>query len=335
MAEASSRTALITGILGQDGSYLTELLVARGYAIVGTTHRMDATTTIDVSGKDVPVIPLDLADSRSIQEILERIQPDEIYNLASRSSSAQLFDDPIATAEINGLSVVRFLETIRTICPHTRFCQASSSEVFARATQSPQDEGTPFRPRNAYGAAKVFAQNMVENYRDRFGIFSCSAVLFNHESPRRGKEYVTRKITSTVARIAAGQEATIALGDLDSRRDWGFAGDYVDAMWRMLQRAIPEDYVIATGETHTVRELCELAFSHAGLDYRDHVVVDQQYIRGPESVVLCGNPSRAREQLGWRPGVSFQQLVHMMVDADCAVLARNAKAEEKQRGSNA
>lgn len=334
VSEVGGQTALITGIRGQDGRYLAELLIARGYTVVGTSHRQDVVSPINVSEKEVPVIYLDLADSRSIQRMLERLQPNEIYNLASRSSSSQLFDDAIATAKINGLSVVSFLESIRSVCPEARFCQASSSEVFGKAVESPQDENTPLRPRNAYGAAKVFAQNMVETYRDRYGVFACSAILYNHESPLRGKEYVTRKISASAARIAAGKETTITLGNLESRRDWGFAGDYVDAMWRMLQQSGPDDFVIATGETHSVRDLCELAFSRVGLDYRNHVTIDPQLMRGPEVVELCGNPSRALTELGWRPSVTFKELVYMMVDADRSALAADDAVDAKQRGSN-
>lgn len=332
--ESRNRTALITGVLGQDGTYLAKLLVAQRYTVVGTTHRKDAISPLKVNGTEVPLVYMDLADSQSIQHALERYQPDEIYNLASRASSLQLFDDAIATAEINGLSVVRFLELIRSICPKTRFCQASSSEVFAKSAVSPQNENTPLRPRNAYGAAKVFAQNMVETFRERFGIFACSAILYNHESPLRGMDYVTRKVTATAARVAAGQTKAITLGNLESRRDWGFAGDYVNAMWLMLQQPEPDDYVIATGETHSVRELCELAFSRVGLDYRNHVVIDQQLARGPDTVELRGDASRARANLGWRPSVTFRELVYLMVDADRSALARDDVRDEKQRGPN-
>ena len=321
VAEPRKKTALITGILGQDGSYLGELLIRMNYRVIGTSHRADSVTEVSLAGTDVPVHPLDISNEGQIRAIFERFQPDEIYNLASRSSSSQLFDDPVATADINGLAIVRMLEAIKNICPNTRFCQASSSEVFAKAGQSPQDETTPLRPRNAYGAAKIFAQNMVEAYRERYGLFACSAILYNHESPRRGQEYVTRKVASTAVRIAAGLTKTLTTGNLDSRRDWGFAGDYVRAMWLMLQQDTPDDYVIATGETHSVRELCQLAFSRVGLDYRDYVAVDESLARGQEQTVLCGNSSKAIVQLGWKPSISFVELVNMMVDAEKVKLA--------------
>ena len=322
MTKTPDRTALITGINGQDGSYLAEILIAQGYRVVGTTRSVDGVARVLLTGQEVPVVQLDLADARGIQQVLERFCPDEIYNLAARSSSSQLFDDPIATLEINGNTVVRFLEAIRQVCPATRFCQASSSEVFAKVRQSPQDETTPLRPRNAYGAAKVYAQNMVEAYRDRYGLFACSAILFNHESPRRGLDYVTRKVTSSVARIAAGFADSLTLSSLDSRRDWGFAGDYARAMSLMLRQTAPDDYVIATGITHSVRELCELAFAKAGLDYRNYVVIDNRLARGGETVELRGNSSKAMTQLDWRPSISFVELIGMMVDADRAALAQ-------------
>lgn len=332
--EIQGRTALVTGIRGQDGTYLAKLLASCGYAVIGTSHRIKDDSSLVVNGEEIPVVRLDLADSHSIRDTLECYRPDEIYNLASRSSSTQLFDDAVATAEINGLAVVRFLEYIRAVCPETRFCQASSSEVFANSLVSPQDESTPLRPRNAYGAAKVYAQNMIENYRNRFGVFACSAILYNHESPLRGMEYVTRKVTFSAARIAAGQDKTIMLGNLESRRDWGYAGDYVNAMWRMLQQPEPGDYVVATGETHSVRELCELAFSRVGLDYRNHVVMDQKLERSPDAIELCGNASKARSMLGWKPSVTFSELVHMMVDADRYTLSNVNVPDVKSRGTN-
>jgi GDPmannose 4,6-dehydratase len=324
VAEERRRMALITGIAGQDGSYLAEHLIAQGYQVVGTSHRSDSASYIKISGVEIPLMHLDLGDTSQIRSVLEKTMPAEVYNLAARSSSSQLFDDPIATAEINGLAVVRFLEAIHQISPATRFCQASSSEVFAKTSQSQQDETTPLHPRNAYGAAKVFAQNMAEAYRERHGLFVCSAILFNHESPRRGHEYVTRKVTRAAARIAAGLDDSLKLGNVESRRDWGFAGDYVRAMWLMLQQSMPEDFVIASGETHSVRELCQLAFSRVGLDYRDHLIVEPGLVRGGDNVELCGNPKKAMTQLGWRPSMSFEELVSMMVDADCAALAREA-----------
>lgn len=320
MAEDSPRTALVTGIAGQDGYYLAELLIARGYNVIGTSHRTGSASSLTIAGREVPIRHLDLTHGDGITTLLEETQPNEVYNFASRSSSAQLFDDPIATSEINGLAVVRFLEVLRYVLPKARFCQASSSELFAKSRQSPQDEDTQMLPRNAYGAAKLFAHNMIGAYRDQFEVFACSAILFNHESPRRGMEYVTRKITSSVARIAAGIDDSLTLGSLDSRRDWGFAGDYARATWLMLQQDVPEDYVIATGLTHSVRDLCDLAFSRAGLDYRNYVVVEGNSARRPETIELRGNPAKAMAKLGWRPSVSFADLVGMMVDADRAAL---------------
>lgn len=319
VANGSGKTALITGVCGQDGSYLAEILIAQHYQVIGTSHRSDNVKQIELGGVGVPIVHLDLADARQIHIVLEHFRPDEIYNLAARSSSTQLFDDPIATSEINGLSVVKILEAMRQVCPEARLCQASSSEVFAKAKESPQDESTPLRPRNAYGAAKVFAQNIVDAYRDRFGLFACSAILFNHESPKRGMEYVTRKVTSSAARIAAGAQKSLTLGNLESRRDWGFAGDYMHAMWMMLQQTAPEDYVIASGETHTVKELCDLAFSYVGLDYRDYVFVDEKLFRGVEPTVLRGNSTKARSKLGWRPSVNFPELVTLLMEAECTL----------------
>jgi GDPmannose 4,6-dehydratase len=323
MAQVSAKTALITGIAGQDGYYLAELLIARSYNVVGTSHREIGGTSIRIAGMEVPIVHLSFTRTENIKTLLETIRPDEVYNLASRSSSAQLFDDPIATSEINGVAVVGFLEVLRGTLPHARFCQASSSELFANSQQSPQDENTQMLPRNAYGAAKLFAHNMVGAYRDQFGVFACSAILFNHESPRRGIEYVTRKVTSSAARIAVGQADSLKIGSLDSRRDWGFAGDYVRAMWLMLQQDAPEDFVIATGQTHSVGDLCEVAFARVGLDYRDHVIVDQDNARKAETIELRGNPAKAMAKLGWRPRVSFAELIGVMVDADRAALGRD------------
>ena len=317
MSEGHGKCAIITGILGQDGYYLAKHLLSQGYRVVGTSHRAETTSQCDVDAHVVPVVHLDLNNSNEIHSVLERIMPDEIYNLAARASSSQLFDNPIATLDINGIAIVRILEAIHQVCPGARFCQASSSEVFGKARQSPQDESTPLRPRNAYGAAKVYAQNMVDAYRDHYNLFACSAILFNHESPRRGMEYVTRKVTSAAAQIAAGTMKSLTLGDLESRRDWGFAGDYVRSMWMMLQQDVPDDYVIGTGQTHTVRELCDLAFSYVGLDYHDFVVVDTRLVRATEPTVLCGNSAKARSKLGWKTSVTFPELVSLLMEADC------------------
>lgn len=330
MTERDTKTALITGVLGQDGSYLAEMLTAKGYRVIGTSHRGGQRTGLGGGAKEIEVLGLDLGDGEAIRALIKRYRPDHLYNLASRSSSAQLFDDVLATTRINGLAVVHMLEAIRTESAQTRFCQASSSEVFAKASQSPQNELTPLRPRNAYGAAKVFAQNMVEAYRERYGMFACTAILFNHESPRRGSNYVTRKITSTAARIKAGLENSLALGNLDGRRDWSFAGDVVNAMWLMLEQPGPDDFVLASGETHSVRELCELAFDRLGLDYRKHVVIDPQQERDPDAVELRGDSGKARLRLGWRPEIGFKELVYMMVDADYKSLSpRPAPGENR------
>jgi len=330
MTERDTKTALITGVLGQDGSYLAELLATKGYRVIGTSHRGAQRTRLVGAPKEIEVLALDLADGEAIRALVKRYRPHHLYNLAARASSAQLFDDVVATTRINGLAVVHLLEAIRTESPQTRFCQASSSEVFAKAAQSPQNELTPLRPRNAYGAAKVFAQNMVEAYREHYGLFACTAVLFNHESPRRGLNYVTRKITSTAARIKAGLENSLALGNLDGRRDWSFAGDVVHAMWLMLGQRGPDDFVLASGETHSVRELCELAFGRLGLDYRKHVVVDPEQERKVDAVELRGDSTKARLRLGWRPAIDFKELVYMMVDADYKALSPSPAPGEKR-----
>jgi GDPmannose 4,6-dehydratase len=317
------QTALITGINGQDGSYLAELLLGRGYRVIGLI-RPDALSRcerIEHLRPGIELIEGSLLDEKCLRRILEQHTPREIYNLAARASSTQLFSDPVLTADFNGLAVVKMLEAIRTVDNTMRFCQASSSEMFGEALESPQNELTPFRPRNPYGVAKLFAHGMVGSYRERFGVFACSGILFNHESPRRGPEFVTRKITMGVARIKAGLADSLHLGSLEAIRDWGYAGDYVRAMWQMLQAQAPDDYVIATGESHAVREFCEIAFTHVGLDYRDHVQVDPNAHRPPESVRLVGDATKARSVLGWRQTVSFGQLVRMMIDADAVNLA--------------
>jgi GDPmannose 4,6-dehydratase len=322
MNTPAPKTALITGLRGQDGSYLAEHLLAKGYRVIGTSHAVACTFCLPELGVAVEIEQLDLSSSTGVKRVIDKVRPDEVYNLAARSSSAQLFDDPIATAEINGLAAVRFLEAIREVSPQTRFCQAASSELFAGTDISPQDENTPYRPINAYGAAKAFCANMVGAYRARDGLFATTAILFNHESPRRGMDYVTRKITNTVAKIALGKAKELTLGSLDSRRDWGFAGDYARAMWLMLQQQTAEDFVIATGETHSVREFCEIAFSHVGLNYIDFIRIDPQWVRRKETIELRGNPKKI-EQLGWRQSVVFDDLVRMMVDADLDLLKSN------------
>jgi GDPmannose 4,6-dehydratase len=313
------RTALITGVNGQDGSYLAEFLLKRGYRVIG--YLRDSSSTRQWIPPDVQLEFGDLGDRRALQAIIRKHIPNEIYNLAARASSAQLVADPVSTAEINGLAVAKLLEEIRVADSGIRFCQASSSEMFGEVVESPQHEGTPFRPRNPYGVAKLFAHGMVSAYRRNFGTFACSAILFNHESPRRGTDFVTRKITAAVAQIKAGRADSVHLGSLDATRDWGFAGDYVRAMWRMLQQESPDDYVVATGRSHSVRELCEVAFSHVGLDYRDHVRTDVSATRAPERMPLIGDATKARTILAWQPTMSFKQMVQAMVDADLEAVA--------------
>jgi len=311
-------SALITGVNGQDGSYLAEWLLGRGYEVIGLV-REDAGDRLDRVRhlrSQLAIVHGSLLDDALLRRVLEQHRPDEIYNFAARASSSQLFTDPTLTAEYNGLAVVRMLEAIRAVNPAIRFCQASSSEMFGAVSRSPQNESTPFRPRNPYGVAKLFAHGMVGTYRENFGVFGCSAILFNHESPRRGPEFVTRKISMSVARIRAGLTRSLPLGDLDVTRDWGFAGDYVRAMWQMLQAEVADDYVVATGVSHSVREFCELAFERVGLDYRAYVQTDPRARRAPESMAIVGDASKARRALGWQPSVSFEELVTMMVDAD-------------------
>jgi GDPmannose 4,6-dehydratase len=314
--------ALITGVNGQDGSYLADLLLAKGYRVLGTVRptSREKLGRIAHIERQIELLDLDLLDRAAMQRLLEQHRPSEVYNLAARASSAQLHVDPVLTAEYNGIAVVHLLESILRVDPSIRFCQASSSEMFGNADRSPQDEKTPFVPRNPYGAAKLYGHWMTANYRDSHGLFACSAILFNHESPRRGHEFVTRKISRAAAMIRAGRQAQLELGDLEARRDWGFAGDYVQAMWLMLQARVASDYVIATGETHSVRELCEVAFRQVGLDYRKYVVENPGDKRRPESIQLVGDPSRAQQELGWRRTKSFAELVEMMVDADVAVI---------------
>ncbi|KAF5057860.1 GDP-mannose 4,6-dehydratase [anaerobic digester metagenome] len=319
----SQKTALITGVQGQDGFYLAQYLIALGYQVVGTSRFGSRAQSLPKS--DIDIIQLDLKNTSKVKNVISSVRPNEIYNLAARSSSSQLFDDPLETAEINGLAAVRFLEAIRAVSPQIRFCQAASSEIFAGCATSPQDENTSYRPLNAYGAAKSYAANMVLSYRVRYGLFASTAILFNHESPRRGEEYVTRKISRAVAKIRLGQAKELIVGSLNSRRDWGFAGDYARAMWLMLQQTSAEDFVIATGKMHSVREFCEIAFSHVGLDYRDFVRIDPRWSRRTDEVELCGDSTKARQHLNWEPSVDFADLVRMMVDADLAQLNPNMK----------
>src|SRR5687767_5308841 len=311
-------TALITGITGQDGSYLAELLLSKGYRVIGVARRSSTVTFERINHllDDITVVQGDLHDQGSLLALLEEYKPTEVYNLAAQSFVPTSWNQPALTGDISALGVTRILEAVRFVNPKIRFYQASSSEMFGRVLEVPQREETPFYPRSPYGVAKVYGHWITVNYRESFDLFAVSGILFNHGSPRRGLEFVTRKITDGVARIKLGKARELRLGNLDARRDWGFAGDYVEAMWRMLQQDQPDDYVIGTGETWTVRHFCETAFSAVGLDYRDHVVIDEKFLRPAEVELLVADPSRARNELGWKPTVTFEQLVTMMVEAD-------------------
>ena len=310
--------ALITGITGQDGSYLAELLLAKGYEVVGVVRRTShhSYERIEHLLERVEVVAADLLDQHSLTVVLQDTRPDEVYNLAAQSYVPTSWTQPVLTGEFTALGVTRILEAIRLVHPVARFYQASSSEMFGRVTETPQRETTSFYPRSPYGVAKVYGHWITVNYRESYNLYAVSGILFNHESPRRGIEFVTRKVTDGVARIKLGLARQISLGNLDARRDWGFAGDYVDAMWRMLQQPSPQDYVIGTGKTHSVRELVEAAFSHVGLDWEKHVVTDPRFMRPAEVDLLLADPSKARQELGWTPAVDFQHLIAMMVDAD-------------------
>jgi GDPmannose 4,6-dehydratase len=312
------KTALITGITGQDGSYLAELLLAKGYRVVGLVRRSStlAFERIEHLVDRIEFLSADLLDQSSLTEAVLACAPDEIYNLAAQSFVQTSWNQPVLTGEFTALGVTRMLEALKSAAPKARFYQASSSEMFGKVVESPQRESTPFYPRSPYGVAKVYGHWITVNYRESYGLYAVSGILFNHESPRRGLEFVTRKVTDAVARIKCGLATEVRLGNLDARRDWGFAGDYVDAMWRMLQAEEPRDYVIATGSTWSVRDLCEVAFAHVGLDYRDYVVQDPKFFRPAEVDLLVGDASRAERDLGWRPTVTFEQLIGMMVDAD-------------------
>lgn len=316
------KTALITGISGQDGSYLAELLLARKYRVIGTSRDSQIAAQmlpLSLIGK-VKLVDWNMRDQNQIVNILSQYRPTELYNLASFSSGAGMFDGSIEIGEINGLAVARILDAIRVVDGGIRFCQASSREVFGEALESPQSEKTLRNPRSPYGAAKLYADSMIRIYRERYQSFACSAILFNHESPRRGLDFVTRKITHEAARIKLGRSKELQLGNLDTMRDWGFAGDFVQAMWLMLQRAGADDYVVATGKTHSVREFCDLTFGHLGLDYRAYVREDAASFRPAEPVPLVGDIRKAQNLLGWQPRVGFHELVAMMTDADLRTL---------------
>jgi GDPmannose 4,6-dehydratase len=310
--------ALITGVTGQDGSYLAELLLSKGYEVVGVVRRTShhSYERIEHLLDRIEVVAADLLDQHSLTVVLQDTQPDEVYNLAAQSYVPTSWTQPVLTGEFTALGVTRILEAIRLVHPAARFYQASSSEMFGRVTETPQRETTSFYPRSPYGVAKVYGHWITVNYRESYNLFAVSGILFNHESPRRGIEFVTRKVTDAVARIKLGRARELRLGNLDARRDWGFAGDYVDAMWRMLQQPTPQDYVVGTGQTHSVRELVEAAFGHVGLKWQDYVVTDPKFMRPAEVDVLLADPSKARKELGWTPKVGFRELVAMMVDAD-------------------
>lgn len=310
----SASTAIITGVSGQDGWHLAELLLARGYHVVGTTRDVDAARHL--VNPAVDLVACDLRDEASIGDLLRRSNAAEFYNLAAFASGAAMFEDPVGIGEVNGLAVARILEALRTVAPSTRFFQASSSELFGEPADSPQSEMTAFRPRSPYGAAKLYAHEMVGIYRRRHGLFACSGILFNHESPRRGNGFVTGKVSEGAARIKLGLAKELVLGNLETRRDWGFSGDFVRGAWQMLQASEPDDYVLATGEAHSVRELCQQAFEHVGLDYRDHVREDPGSFRPDEALPLVGDASKARRELEWSPRITFPELVRTMVDAD-------------------
>ena len=317
-------TAIITGITGQDGSYLAELLLSKGYNVVGMARRSSTVTfeRIEHIQDDITVVQGDLHDQSSLVSVLEEYKPDEVYNLAAQSFVPTSWSQAVLTAEVTAVGVARLLEAIRLVNPKIKFYQASSSEMFGKVLEVPQRETTPFYPRSPYGVAKVYGHWITVNYRESYNLFATSGILFNHESPRRGLEFVTRKITNAAAAIKLGQAKELRLGNLESQRDWGFAGDYVEAMWRMLQHSEPDNFVIGTGETHSVKEFCEIAFGHVGLDYKDFVVQDQRFYRPAEVDLLISDPSKARKVLGWEPKVGFAQLVRMMVDTDLEKLSQ-------------
>ncbi len=320
-----SKTALITGVAGQDGAYLTELLLEKGYRVFGMDRQApeDYVDYIEHLKNKIILRRGNLMDQMSLIDLIEEAQPDEIYNFAAQSFIPLSWKEPVITGDVNALGVTRILEAIRRVKPDVKFYQASSSELFGKPETKPQNENTPFNPGTPYGTAKLYAHNITANYRDKLGLFSCSGILYNHESPRRGKEFVTRKITLSAAKIKLGLQKELHLGNLDAHRDWGFAKDYVHAMWLMLQQDEPDDYVIATGEEHSVRELVETAFSHLGLEWEKYVVQDPKFFRPVDLNMLVGDSSKARKRLNWKPSVSFDQLVKLMVDSDVKELEKS------------
>ena len=318
-------TALITGITGQDGSYLADFLLSKGYQIIGMVRRSSTVTfeRIHHIQDDINILQGDLHDQSSLVDIVEQYQPDEVYNLAAQSFVPTSWNQPVLTGEVTALGVTRLLEAIRLVNPKTRFYQASSSEMFGKVVEVPQRETTPFYPRSPYGVAKVYGHWITVNYRESYNLYAVSGILFNHESPRRGLEFATRKITYGVARIKLGLAKELRLGNLEARRDWGYALDYVEGMWQMLQQAAPQDYVLGTGVTHSVREFCEEAFGYVGLDYQEFVVQDPRFYRPAEVDLLVADPSKARQELGWCPRVDFRELIRLMVDADLKRVAKD------------
>ncbi|HMK47766.1 MAG TPA: GDP-mannose 4,6-dehydratase [Methanocella sp.] len=327
----TKRSALITGITGQDGSYLAELLLKKGYDVYGLVRRTSTANTSRIESivDQIQLVPGDLTDESSLVAAIRLAQPDEIYNLAAQSFVGSSWSQPIFTGETTAIGVTRLLEAIRTVGTNAKFYQASSSEMFGKVQAVPQNEKTPFYPRSPYAVAKLYGHWITVNYRESFNMFACSGILFNHESPRRGIEFVTKKITDGVARIYHGQQEELRLGNLDSRRDWGFAGDYVEAMWLMLQQEKPDDYVVSTGETHSVKEFCQLAFSAAGMDWEKYVKIDPKFVRPAEVDLLLGDSAKANKVLGWKPKVTFPQLVRMMVEGDIDLVAREMKSRGK------
>ena len=319
-----ARRALITGITGQDGSYLAEFLLEKGYEVFGVVRRTShhSYERIDHLLDRVTIVPADLLDQHSLTQVVQESRPDEVYNLAAQSYVPTSWNQPVLTGEFTALGVTRLLEAVRLVHPTARFYQASSSEMFGRVVETPQHEDTPFYPRSPYGVAKVYGHWITVNYRESYDMFAVSGILFNHESPRRGIEFVTRKVTDGVARIKRGLAKELCLGNLDAQRDWGYAGDYVEAMWLMLQQDEPQDYVVGTGKTHSVQYLVETAFGHAGLDWREYVRLDPRFVRPAEVDLLLADPSKARRELGWQPKVAFEELVAMMVEADLERLSR-------------
>jgi len=331
----ATRTALITGITGQDGSYLAELLLEKGYRVCGMVRRSSTENfqRIEHLRDRLTLIQGDLLDQTSIASVLDQARPDEVYNLAAMSFVPTSWQKPVLTAEFTAVGVTRVLDALRQACPRARFYQASSSEMFGKVRETPQSETTPFHPRSPYGVAKVYGHFITVNYRESYKLFACSGILFNHESPRRGLEFVTRKISFGVARIKLGLASELRLGNLHAKRDWGFAGDYVRAMWLMLQQEHPDDYVIGTGQTHSVEEFVRIAFDHVGLDWRRHVVIDPQFYRPAEVDLLLANPAKARRSLAWEPLVSFEDLVARMVNSDVAQLSRTVGGDTKPKAA--